>query len=87
MSINWAHLGRFAFYSKRRALLEKDQLELFEGREHCLVVLYLQMEDAANGIIGSFFLCPRSEPTHSRFHMARAYALGTPWQNQTELQP
>lgn len=47
MGINWAHLGRFAFYSKRRALLEEDQLELFEGREHCLMVLYLQMEDAA----------------------------------------
>lgn len=47
MGINWARLGRFAFYSKRRALLEEDQLELFEGREHCLVVLYLQMEDAA----------------------------------------
>lgn len=47
MSISWAHLGRFAFYSKRRRFLEKDQLELFEGKEHCLAVLYLQMEDAA----------------------------------------
>lgn len=55
MSINWAHLGRFAFYSKRRALLEKDQLELFEGREHCLVVLYLQMEDVAMASLAASF--------------------------------